>query len=59
MEGNAAVGWSQILAYQHPEWLRDPGFLMVDLVPQPVPERPTLLRFALDWRAEVVLPVKC
>lgn len=58
MEGNAAVVWSQILAHQHPEWLRDPGFLMVDLVPQPVPERPTLLRFALDWRAEVVLRVK-
>jgi hypothetical protein len=58
MEGDAAVVWSQALAYQHPEWLRDPGFLMVDLVPQAIPERPTLLRYARDWRAEVVLRVK-
>jgi hypothetical protein len=58
MNADAAVVWSQILARRHPEWLRQPGFLMVDLVPQELPERPTTLRFAFDWRVEPVLRVK-
>jgi hypothetical protein len=58
MDGTAAIAWSQLLAYQHPEWLSQPGFLMVDLIRQPVPVRTTLLHFARDWRVEVVLRVK-
>jgi len=58
MDGNAAVVWAKLLAERHPEWLREPGFRMVDLVPQPVPVRPTVLRFAYDWRIEVALSVR-
>jgi hypothetical protein len=58
MDGTAAIAWSQLLAYQHPDWLARRGFLMVDLIRQPVPARTTLLHFARDWRVEVVLDVR-
>lgn len=58
MDGTAAIAWSQLLAYQHPEWLRPRGFLMVDLIRQPVPVRTTLLHYARDWKVEVALSVR-
>jgi hypothetical protein len=58
MDGTAAIAWSQLLAYQHPDWLGQRGFLMVDLIRQPVPVRTTLLHFARDWKVEVALSVR-
>jgi hypothetical protein len=58
MDGTAAIAWSQLLAYQHPEWLASRGLLMVDLIRQPVPARTTLLPFARDWKVEVALSVR-
>jgi hypothetical protein len=55
MDGEASIVWSWVLARQHPDWLLEPGFTMVDLLRCPVPARPTLLDFARDWRIEIVL----
>lgn len=57
MDGLAAIAWSQILAQRHPDWLLEPGFTMVDLIRNPVPQRPTLLCFEPQWRTEIVLRV--
>jgi hypothetical protein len=55
MDSVASIVWSWILARQHADWLLEPGFTMVDLVRGPVPDRPTLLDFAQDWKMEIVL----
>ncbi len=58
MHAHATMVWSQILARQHPEWLTQPGFTMVDLIRKRVPKRATLLTFAQEWRYEIVMRVR-
>ena len=58
MDSLTTLVWSQILASRHPGWLTQPGFTMVDLILEHVPLRPTLLRFAQDWRYEIVMRVR-
>jgi hypothetical protein len=55
MDGQTTLIWSCLLRRRHPELLRKPGFVMAELVGGPVPERPFDLRWALDWRVEILI----
>ena len=58
MDSHLTMVWSQIVARQHPEWLVQPGFTMVDLIRKRIPKRTTLLTFAQEWRYEIVMRVR-
>ena len=58
MDSHLTMVWSQIVARQHPEWLVQPGFTMVDLIRKRIPKRTTLLSFAQEWRYEIVMRVR-
>lgn len=55
MDGTMGLIWSYLLARVHTDWLFEPGFRMVELSGPELPERPTDLRLALDWKAEEVV----
>jgi hypothetical protein len=57
MDGTMALIWSYLLARVHTDWLFEPGFRMVELSGPELPERPTDLRFALDWKAEEIVHI--
>ena len=55
MEGTIGVLLSYLVAQKHPEWLLEEGLRLVELVGPPISERPTSLRFALDWEMNTIL----
>jgi hypothetical protein len=55
MDGNATLILCCLLRHRHPELLRRPGFVMAELVGGRIPERPFDLRWALEWRLEVLI----
>lgn len=57
MDGTTSLIWSYLLARVHTDWLFEPGFRMARLSGPSLPERPTDLRFALDWKVEEVLHI--
>jgi hypothetical protein len=57
LDGTSTLVWSKLLRHRHADLLRDPGFVMAELVGVPIPKRPTDLGFTLDWRAEILFQV--
>ena len=57
IDGIANLVWGHLLRRRHADLLREPGFVMVELVGAPLPERPTDYRWALGWRAEILFRV--
>jgi hypothetical protein len=53
----SSLVWATLLRHVHAELLCEPGFVLAELVQAPLPARPTDLRWALDWRAEILLRV--
>jgi hypothetical protein len=56
-DGTSTLVWSKLLRYVHADLLREPGFVMAELVHAPMTERPTDYRWTVDWRAEILLRV--
>lgn len=57
MDAAAAVGWSGILRYRHPEWVTTPGFRMVELTLTRLPDYIEDARFGLEWKEETLIHV--
>jgi hypothetical protein len=57
LDGVSTLVWSKLLRYRHADLLREPGFVMAELVGVPTPGRPTDYRFTHDWRAEILIKV--
>ena len=55
MDGTATQVWAYRLARDHAELLAEPGFVVAELANPGIPDRPTDLRWALDWGVEVIL----
>jgi len=57
LDGTSTLVWSKLLRYVHTDLLLEPGFVMAELVHAPMPERATNYRWAVEWRAEILLRV--
>lgn len=55
MSGPGILIWSHLLRERHPDLLREPGFVMAELVGDSIPEHRTDFRWIRDWRAEILL----
>lgn len=55
MDGLATLAWCSILARREAHLLDHEGFVMAELEAREVPDDATDLRFARDWKVEVVL----
>lgn len=54
LDGTSTLVWAHLLWKRHADLLKEPGFVMAELVASPIPERPTDYRWMLDWRAEIL-----
>jgi len=55
MDGVSNLVWAYRLRQDWGHLLEEPGFAMVEMEGQPIPERPTDLRSAMDWNIELIL----
>lgn len=55
MDSACALAWSYLLQHRYTELLRREGFTMVDLLTAPIPDRTPDMRWALEWKAEVIV----
>ena len=55
MDGTSTLVWAYRLRRDFAHLLDEPGFTMVEMTARPLPDRPTDLRFANDWRIEPVI----
>jgi hypothetical protein len=55
LAGNTTLTWACLLRHRYPELLKKEGFLMAELVGQGPPQRPFDLRWARDWRLEILI----
>jgi hypothetical protein len=52
---HATLAWCTQLRHRYPDLLESRGLTIVDLHPQPVPERPSNHLWALDWKVTPVM----
>lgn len=57
MESHATLAWAYRLRRDLGHLLDEPGFHFYEIEPRGLPERPTDLRWAADWKVEPVLSV--
>jgi hypothetical protein len=57
MDGAATLAWACLLQERHRDLLVRPGFHMVELITAPIPARVPDLRWALDWKSELLMSV--
>ncbi len=57
LDGASTLAWAYLLQQRHADLLVRPGFHMVELVTAPIPARVPDLKWALDWKSELLLSV--
>ena len=57
MDGHATLAQAYLLRHRHPELLTQPGFHMMELHSVPVSERVPDLKWALEWKLELLFSV--
>jgi hypothetical protein len=57
MDGVSTLAWAHLLRHRHSDLLHQPGFHMLELHSAPVPERVPDMRWADEWRAELLFSV--
>lgn len=57
LDGTSTLNLAYQIRHRHWDLLAEPGFAMIELVGDAIPERPTDYRWMLDWRAEVLFDV--
>ena len=55
MDSRFTLAWASMLRERFPDFVREPGFAMVELSEGATPTRPTDIAFHSDWSAEVVV----
>ena len=55
VEGTSTLVWAYRLGRDFAELLAEPGFVVAELVHGDIPDRPSDLRWAMEWDIEILV----